>query len=86
VVELVDALRSGRSGRKPVRVRVPPSACLEDGKEEKVGRDEQGGELRSLVNQRTLSLAASVLLDLSLFPALQLTHPKCWPILTLGYP
>jgi SsrA-binding protein len=26
VVELVDALRSGRSGRKPVRVRVPPSA------------------------------------------------------------
>src|SRR3954449_2394452 len=29
VVELVDALRSGRSGRKPVRVRVPPSACLE---------------------------------------------------------
>ena len=27
VVELVDALRSGRSGRKPVGVRVPPSAC-----------------------------------------------------------
>src|SRR5690348_3299847 len=26
VVELVDALRSGRSGRKPVGVRVPPSA------------------------------------------------------------
>src|SRR2546426_3533415 len=26
VVELVDALRSGRSGRKPVWVRVPPSA------------------------------------------------------------
>jgi SsrA-binding protein len=29
VVELVDALRSGRSGRKPVRVRVPPSASGE---------------------------------------------------------
>jgi hypothetical protein len=28
VVELVDALRSGRSGRKPVRVRVPPSALF----------------------------------------------------------
>src|SRR5438477_11429742 len=26
VVELVDALRSGRSGRMPVGVRVPPSA------------------------------------------------------------
>jgi hypothetical protein len=26
VVELVDALRSGRSGCKPVGVRVPPSA------------------------------------------------------------
>ena len=26
VVELVDALRSGRSGRKPVGVRIPPSA------------------------------------------------------------
>jgi hypothetical protein len=26
VVELVDALRSGRSGRMPVWVRVPPSA------------------------------------------------------------
>ena len=26
MVELVDALRSGRSGRKPVGVRVPPSA------------------------------------------------------------
>jgi SsrA-binding protein len=30
VVELVDALRSGRSGRKPVRVRVPPSALFFD--------------------------------------------------------
>jgi SsrA-binding protein len=30
VVELVDALRSGRSGRKPVRVRVPPSALAGD--------------------------------------------------------
>jgi hypothetical protein len=28
VVELVDALRSGRSGRKPVGVRVPPSASF----------------------------------------------------------
>ena len=29
VVELVDALRSGRSGSNPVGVRVPPSApCL----------------------------------------------------------
>ena len=28
VVELVDALRSGRSGRKPVWVRVPPSALI----------------------------------------------------------
>ena len=28
VVELVDALRSGRSGRKPVGVRVPPSALF----------------------------------------------------------
>src|SRR5256886_2304652 len=27
VVELVDALASGASGRKPVGVRVPPSAC-----------------------------------------------------------
>ncbi len=26
VVELVDALRSGRSGRKPMGVRIPPSA------------------------------------------------------------
>ena len=30
VVELVDALRSGRSGRKPVWVRVPPSALQTD--------------------------------------------------------
>src|SRR5256885_4381960 len=29
VVELVDALASGASGRKPVGVRVPPSACGE---------------------------------------------------------
>ena len=28
VVELVDALASGASGRKPVGVRVPPSALL----------------------------------------------------------
>src|SRR2546428_9887866 len=32
VVELVDALASGASGRKPVGVRVPPSACLSDGR------------------------------------------------------
>jgi hypothetical protein len=35
VVELVDALRSGRSGRKPVRVRVPPSAWERAEKTEK---------------------------------------------------
>src|SRR5205809_3758162 len=43
VVELVDALASGASGRKPVGVRVPPSAYLLDGwTARRVGKPEGG--------------------------------------------
>src|SRR3989441_13141848 len=50
VVELVDALRSGRSGRKPVWVRVPPSASTRKRRGEWGVRSEErrvGKECRS---------------------------------------
>jgi hypothetical protein len=45
-VELVDALRSGRSGRKPVRVRVPPSALAR--RERREGREGREGMMEKV--------------------------------------